>query len=332
MKTTSIIRDFGKLSYQEQRQLLDQLKLTVSESKPILTHRKIRRECIDPNCKSVRIYKHGKSVEGGQRYRCQDCKKCFNELTGTSIHCVKKKHLWDRFIELMFESKSVRYISKELGISPTTVFEWRHKILTSFDGLYQKGFKKVVETDDVYFPINQKGRKKNFIPREKRKQGTSDQKVSVLFTMDRFKTYGVKMVKVGKMDIKNLDRVLERGRLNKDNIICSDSDKSLLKLIGELGLDHKTFKTGLKQYTSGKGYHVNNLNNLVGRLKEWMRYNFHTVSTKYLINYLNWFVMMEILKGRDSKMDKFWDYTLMDNGTFGRSKRVEEEYQEFLKY
>ena len=119
MKSINIIRDFGKLSYNDQKQLLNQLKFTVSESKPILAHRKISKECINPDCKSVKIYKHGKSVEGGQRYRCQDCKKSFNELTGTSIHCVKKKYLWDRFIELMLESKSVRYISKELEVSPT---------------------------------------------------------------------------------------------------------------------------------------------------------------------------------------------------------------------
>lgn len=332
MKSINIIRDFGKLSYEEQKQLLGQLKHTLSSSKPILSHRKIRKECINPDCKSVKIYKHGHYSNGSSRYRCQDCKKCFNELTGTSIHCVKKKELWDRFIELMLESKSVRHISKELEISPTTVFEWRHKVLCSFNDLYKKKFKKVVETDDVYFPLNQKGRKKNFIPKQKKKQGTSDQKVSVLFTMDRFKTYDVKLVKVGKMDIKNLDRVLDRSRFVKDNIICSDSDKSLMNLFSELNLEHKTFKTGLKQYSSGKGYHVNNLNNLVGRLKEWIGYNFHTVSTKYLINYLNWFVMMEVLKGKRDKTGKMWDYTLMDNKTFKRSKVVEETYQNFLKY
>jgi len=155
MKTTNIIKQFNKLTYVQQTELLQKLKFTLSESRPILNHVKSIKEC--PYCNSGKVYKHGTYKNGGTRFRCQDCKKSYNELTGTSIHCIKKKELWDRFIELMLDSKSIRYISNELGLSTKTVFEWRHKVLSSFDNLYKKEFKGIVETDSVFFRFSQKG-------------------------------------------------------------------------------------------------------------------------------------------------------------------------------
>ncbi|MFI5141982.1 MAG: IS1 family transposase, partial [Bacteroidia bacterium] len=84
METKNFIKSFSQLTYKEQKSLLNELKNTLSESKPILEHRKINSECI--YCKSVKVYKHGKAVNGSTRYRCQECKKSYNVLTGTAIH------------------------------------------------------------------------------------------------------------------------------------------------------------------------------------------------------------------------------------------------------
>lgn len=329
MKINSIINGFKGLSYFQQRELLEQFKLALSESKPILEHKKLDKQCI--YCSSIKVYKHGIYKNGGSRFRCQDCKKSYNELTGTSIHCIKKKELWDRFIELMLDSKSIRYISKELKLNVKTVFDWRHKVLASFENIYKKKFENIVEIDDVYFSFNQKGRKNNFIKTEKiKRQGPRENAVSVLFTMDRNKTYDVKLVKFGKLDIASLNKVVDKSRFSK-NIVCSDSNWSLVNMFEEMNLVHKTFKTGLKQYSVDGIYHVNNLNNFIGRTRQWISYNFHSVSTKYLSHYLNWFVMLQILKDKGEKNNKFWDYLLLDNRAFERNKNKETNYSEFLK-
>ena len=330
MKSTSIIKQFNKLTYVEQTELLQRLKVTLSESRPILNHIKSIKEC--PYCKGMRVYKHGVYKNGGTRFRCQECKKSYNELTGTSIHCIKKKDLWDSFIGLMLESRSIRYISVELGISTKTVFEWRHKVLSSFDNLYKKEFKGIVETDSIYFRFSQKGRKNNFVKGGLRKRGVSSQQVNVLLTMDRYKTYDFKVVKLGKLDIKSIERVIDRSRYNKENIICSDSEWSLVSVYKDMELEHKTFKSGLGVHNVDGVYHVNNLNNMVSRTKGWIRGNFRSVSTKYLGHYLSWFTMLEVLKKRGNKNDKMWDYILMDRSSFERNKKIEEEYQNFLSY
>lgn len=324
MKKSTIIKGFSGLTYLEQRELLEKLKLQLSDSKPIIEHKPQIKNCV--HCSSDKIYKHGVYKNGGRRYHCQSCKKSFNELTGTSIHCIKKKELWDRFIELMLESKSIRYISKDLGINMKTVFDWRHKLLTAFDTVFKKKFKDVVETDEVFFKFNQKGLTKNKI-RKKRK----GHNVSVLFTMDRHKTYDIKLVKVGNLDRKSLDMVIDKSRFDKDNVICSDSGKIFLGLFEEMKLAHKTFKTSHKVFSAGGAYHVNNLNNLIGRTRVWIRYNFHSVSTKYLNNYMNWFVMLQILKHKEGRNNKFWDYALMDSKAFERNKTVEDNYTKMLE-
>ncbi len=328
MKKSSILNQFNKLSYSQQQELLEQLKQTLSENRPILNHKKIEKSCI--HCGSNFVYKHGKYKNGGTRFHCQDCKKSYNELTGTSIHCIKKKELWDRFIGLMLDSKSIRHISKELGISTKTVFGWRHKVLCSFDELFTKEFKGFVETDSVLFRFDQKGIKKDKRKKVGRKmRGVSNQKVNVLFTMDRYKTYDFKLVKFGKLTIKSVRDVISKDRFNKGNVICSDQDNSLIRVFKEMGMEHHTFKSGLGDHGSGL-YHVNTLNNTVGSMKKWMSYNFHSVSTKYLGHYLNWFSVLQILKDKNKKEDLFWNYLLHDNNTFERNKGIDDRYNQLL--
>jgi hypothetical protein len=50
-----------------------------------------------------------------------------------------------------------------------------------------------------------------------------------------------------------------------------------------------------------KVYHVQNVNNLDIRLRKFMS-SFNGVATKYLQNYLNWFLVLEKIKNSTTKM------------------------------
>lgn len=110
----NIINQFKSLSYKQQRDLLNQLQSVLSSSRPILEHRHINN-C--PYCQSNKLYKHANYAGGGTRFKCVECGKTSNEFTGTSLHRVHKKELWDGFIRLMLESKTIREICVELRIS-----------------------------------------------------------------------------------------------------------------------------------------------------------------------------------------------------------------------
>ncbi len=79
-----------------------------------------------PYCRSHHIYRHGKS-DGLQRYRCVDCRKTYNALTCTPLSRLRKKELWLQHLDLMRQSYVLREVSKEMHISLTTAFRWRHR-------------------------------------------------------------------------------------------------------------------------------------------------------------------------------------------------------------
>lgn len=325
----NILKNFEKLTYAQQSELLESLKQTLSKSKPILQHKKLSKECI--YCKSTHVYKHGTYKNGGTRFRCQDCLMSFNELSGTAIHAINKKDLWDRFIELTLESKTLREISSELGIALSTAFAWRHKAMEAFGKTFTKEFKGIVETDDVFINFNQKGRRKNLKTIYGGKRGASEYQVSVMFTLDRYKTYDFNVVKVGAVNSEILKEKMKGtlSRLNKENIICTDKSRALEKFMKGTDLIHKQVDTD-RTKPIDKDFNLKTLDGTASLYKNWVKGRFKNVATKYLEHYLNYWTMLQILSD-DKKKEEFWDYMLVDSEAFKRSKVVEKDYQEFLK-
>ena len=70
--------------------------------------------------------------------------------------------LWKRYIDLMIDGKSLRYIAKELNISLQTSFYWRHKILSVLrknDNDNSNKLDDIIEADETYFNESHKGNK-----------------------------------------------------------------------------------------------------------------------------------------------------------------------------
>ena len=100
-----------------------------------------------PNCKSIHIKKNGHQ-QGQQVYKCKNCGKNFRETTGTFVYYLHKKELMLDYIRLMLEGKTLRQCSKELRISLSTSFEWRHRILCALRSFeYIVNFFGILELD-----------------------------------------------------------------------------------------------------------------------------------------------------------------------------------------
>ncbi len=197
-------------------------------------------------------------------------------------------------------------MSTTLKLNTHTIFDWRHKVLSSLETIFTKKFKGIVETDDVLFKFNQKGRKRHFLMMNGTRRGVSNQKVSVMVTSDRYKTIDMKVVKMGRITKRDLEKVFKGKRLNKHNVIVSDRHPSISCFVRSIGLDHKKIHTSQHIYMVDGKYHVNNVNGLVSRFRDWLKHNFKSVSTKYLQNYLFLFEMSEILKNKENGMDEFF--------------------------
>ena len=95
-------------------------------------------------------------------------------------------------------------------------------------------------------------------------------------------------------------------------------------------LKHIALRGNLKQYVKQGVYHIQNINNIHGRLKKWIDNQFWRVSTKYLQNYLGWFRINEMLKGKVNQKKEFITATLQNTETLKRFKYIDVSYQWLL--
>ncbi|KAA6311114.1 hypothetical protein EZS27_037698 [termite gut metagenome] len=138
-----------KLGRDERKELLRLLQVKLHVPKfvhiPLATHKDEAMHC--PHCSSQDIYGHG-TYKGRRRYRCKSCQKSFNDFTGTAVSRIRKTEKFEEYLNLMVESLTIRKASACLGVNMKTVFDWRHKILSSLSALNGKSFSGIVEYDD----------------------------------------------------------------------------------------------------------------------------------------------------------------------------------------
>ncbi len=79
-----------------------------------------------PRCASTVFHRHGRDL-GIQRFRCQDCGRTFKETVNTPLHWLHDKKKMQKYVITMYEHKSLRTATEEIGICEVTSFNWRHK-------------------------------------------------------------------------------------------------------------------------------------------------------------------------------------------------------------
>jgi transposase-like protein len=251
-----------------------------------------------PHCKSERILGHGK-FKGRLRYRCADCKKTFTGLTGTTASGIHKVVEFEQLVELMIEGISIRKAASKLKVTMSTIFTWRHKILASLSETNKQDFTGIVECDDKQLNISEKGNR--VLEREsfkrpsdrKTKRGVSNDKVSVVVACDRIGNTTMQVAKIGRIEADSLEKTIGK-MITKDNILCSDSHPSIISWAKSKELEHHTFVAN-KNHIKNKCYHVQHVNSIDNRYERWVS-KFYGIATKYLQNYLNWFVFVEKIK------------------------------------
>jgi len=121
-----------------------------------------------PHCGSHKYYKFGKDT-GSQRFRCSACSRTFTQYTGTWLAGLHKKELANDYFALMHQSRSLDKIKSALHINKKTAFDWRHRVLSSLAEVKQDDFTGIVESDETFFFLSEKGKEQR--EREGRKRG-----------------------------------------------------------------------------------------------------------------------------------------------------------------
>ncbi len=263
-----------------------------------------------PLCQSKDIRANGK-YKSVQRYHCKSCNKYFRQTTGTVTFGLKKPELFKQYLYHMLQGYSIAECGKRTGICIQTSFDWRHKVLSSFEKAVPMGFEGITESDDIFFLESEKGSKQ--LPRKARKRGSkaskrgiSDEQIAVVVTCDRSENKELRVATRGRISKQDLVEIFE-DKLDGIETLCTDSHSSYTAFAKAKGLEHKKFVASKGKRVKDKIYHVQNVNNVAKRLRQWMR-PFNGVSTKYLQNYLNWFMILERIKHSTQRFNQFIGY------------------------
>jgi transposase-like protein len=90
------------------------------------------------------------------------------------------------------------------------------------------------------------------------------------------------------------------SKLSPDNVIVTDAWRAYKTYAKEKGIEHYRIKFNDRKYVIRGLYHIQNVNGLHSRLKQWI-IRFKGVATKYLDNYLAWFLFIDSHSNESTK-------------------------------
>lgn len=287
---SKLIAELGRLTPLQRRQVAIELNDGESRATSVaLIEKGIADDPQCPHCDSKAVVRNG-TADGLQRFKCRDCAKTFNALTGTPLARLRMKGKWVSQAEALRDGLTLKQAAERMNVSHPTAFRWRHRFLALPKTVMAQSLVGIVEADETYFLESHKGSKT--LPRlgrkrggKAKKRGLSAEQIPVLVSRDRAGATADCVLKTD--DSKHVTAALQHV-ISKDAILCTDGSRVLAAAAKKMGVMHRPVNLAAGIRVVGGVYHVQNVNAYDSRLKGWMQ-RFHGVATKHLESYLGWF-------------------------------------------
>lgn len=242
-----------------------------------------------PSCGTGNPYRHG-HAHGLQRYRCVQCSRTFNALTGTPLSHLRHKAKWLDYLDCMLGSTTVRRAAAAIGVNKDTSFRWRHRFLSLTKNDRPSRLQGIAEADELYLLESHKGSRNLTRPARKRggaasKRGISDEQICVLVARERTGKTIDFVTGNGPVTKAQLRQHLLPS-LDRDVLLVTDSNAAYRYFAREAGISHQAVNLRAGERVRG-AVHVQNVNAYHSRFRGWLD-RFHGVATHYLPNYLGW--------------------------------------------
>jgi len=232
---------------------------------------------------------HWGNAHGLARYRCRECHRTFNALTGTPLARLRHRECWAVYAQALIDGATVREAARRCGVHKDTAFRWRHRFLALPARSKPLHLHGIVEADETYFLDSHKGER--HLPRPPRqrggvaaKRGLSHEQIPVLIARDRDRTTTDAVL--AKADARSVSAVLTPV-IDADAILCSDGNAIYRVFAQRAHIAHHPVNLHAGIRVVDHAFHIQNVNAYDSRLKGWMAH-FHGVATKYLPTYLGW--------------------------------------------
>ena len=290
---TRLINALPQLTHHQRQQLANALGQLSSRSLAgEVIEARTGEHPVCPRCQSAAVVKNG-SASGLQRYKCHQCQRSFNALTGSPLAHLHLRGKWAAHAQALSQSLSLNQVARTLQVAQSTAFRWRHRFLACAKALQAPQLRGIAEADESYFLISAKGQRG--LLRKARKRGgkaergcASWQYQGVLMARDRAGATANLMLDSGKA--ASVQAALA-PLLPKDTVLCTDGSTTLASAARALGVEHHGVNVSRGIRVDGP-WHVQNVNAFVSRLRQWMG-RFKGVATRYLAFYLGWFRVLD---------------------------------------
>jgi transposase-like protein len=291
----ALVEQLGELSEPQRTMLMAALKSKGSPEDAI-THIETLFAA-DPCCghcgsKQFGTWGHANAL---RRYKCKGCNRTFNALTGTPLAQLHRRDAWLEYARAVVDRVSLRKASKRARVSLDTSFRWRHRFVAPAKDKRPSLLTGIVEADETLIRKSAKG-SRGLVGRAPRKRGGKPKKTGtspddydiVLVARDRHKATSDQILY--DLEAHSFDEALD-PLVARDAVLVTDGRPCYITFARERGISHVKL-VALKGERVRNGFHIQNVNAYVSRLKGWMA-PFRGVASKYLANYLGWRRMIE---------------------------------------
>jgi transposase-like protein len=166
---TRLIHSLPQLTHHQRQQLASSLQALMDHSQAtavVEAHPSAPRAC--PHCTSSLLVKNG-SANGLQRFKCRQCARTFNVLTGTPLARLHLRSKWMGQAQALSEGLTLSQVARRLGVAQSTAFRWRHRFLACPKSVQARQLVGIAEADESYFLVSCKGQRE--LLRKARRRG-----------------------------------------------------------------------------------------------------------------------------------------------------------------
>jgi transposase-like protein len=291
----ALVDELGDLTAQQRAAVLAALtsKGTVNEAIAMIEN----RFAADPMCGHCHSANFGTWGHASdlRRYKCKDCKRTFNALTGTPLAQLHRRDAWLDYARCLVDRISLRKAAELAGVCLQTSFRWRHRFLKASKNKRPKAVSGIVEADETFILKSQKG-SRNVAGRKSRKRGgkaakpglSTDEHDAILIVRDRAAVTTDHI-------LPDLEGTTFAERLKpivaKDSVLVTDGRAVYGAFAHANAILHIPIIASHGEHMY-EGFHIQNVNAYTSRFKGWMA-PFKGVASKNLPSYLGWRRMIE---------------------------------------
>ncbi|MEO2189635.1 IS1595 family transposase [[Clostridium] innocuum] len=229
-----------------------------------------------PKCGGQHVHKNGKTEKGLQRYKCS-CNKTFILRHNTLMFYSRLScEQWKMMISSTLNNDSLKTMAALTGISVTSAFYCRHKILYVLVQIMNEDIlSDEAELDETYLTYEQEGYIRTG------KKGISEDKIAIACAVDIHDNIVLAVADRGRPKSKTLIEIFDKTMTHGMKIV-SDSQRSYHPLMNHLDADWKKTPSRKKEI---EGYTLDRINNLHEKIKALFRGK-RNVKTHYQQGYL----------------------------------------------